>query len=194
LPHRPVKRAPGGDDPPREPLHGRRGGPVSARDRHRPGTALLRRRSRRPRAPDPSGEAPGAAPRGRGRSGRALGPGPRGLPRSGPRRAAGGAGRRAANGEPRARDLPGERPHGRDRAARGGHERDVQEEPRGARSGRGEGPVSVGATGRALPTLFRVGFAEAVAYRAEFLVWMLSTTMPLIMLGLFSAVARDRPI
>ena len=47
---------------------------------------------------------------------------------------------------------------------------------------------------RALPALFRIGFAEAVAYRAEFLVWMFSTTMPLIMLALWSAVARDAPV
>jgi ABC-2 type transport system permease protein len=54
--------------------------------------------------------------------------------------------------------------------------------------------VSAAATGRALPALFKVGFAEAVAYRAEFLVWMLSTTMPLIMLALWSAVSREQPI
>ncbi|MBP7149700.1 MAG: ABC-2 family transporter protein [Acidobacteria bacterium] len=47
---------------------------------------------------------------------------------------------------------------------------------------------------RALPTLFRIGFAEAVAYRAEFLIWILSTTMPLIMLALWSAVAREAPV
>jgi ABC-2 type transport system permease protein len=47
---------------------------------------------------------------------------------------------------------------------------------------------------RALPVMLRVGFAEAVAYRAEFLVWFLSTTMPLIMLALWSAVARDAPM
>lgn len=50
------------------------------------------------------------------------------------------------------------------------------------------------AVARALPALFRIGFAEAVAYRAEFLVWILSTTMPLIMLALWSAVARDAPV
>lgn len=50
------------------------------------------------------------------------------------------------------------------------------------------------ATLRLLPALFRIGFAEAVAYRAEFLVWMLSTTMPLIMLALWSAVAREAPV
>ncbi len=47
---------------------------------------------------------------------------------------------------------------------------------------------------RALPTLLRVGFAEAVAYRAEFLVWILSTNMPLVMLALWSAVAREAPV
>jgi len=54
--------------------------------------------------------------------------------------------------------------------------------------------VSVRSTVRALPTLFRVGFAEMVAYRAEMLVWVLATTMPLIMLALWSAVARDAPV
>jgi ABC-2 type transport system permease protein len=44
---------------------------------------------------------------------------------------------------------------------------------------------------RAYPTLLRVGLAEAVAYRAEFVVWMLTTTMPLVMLALWTAVARD---
>lgn len=47
---------------------------------------------------------------------------------------------------------------------------------------------------RALPTLLRIGLAEAVAYRAEMLVWVLATTMPLIMLAFWSAVARDQPI
>ena len=47
---------------------------------------------------------------------------------------------------------------------------------------------------RAIPTLVRVGFAEAVAYRAELLVWLLSTTMPLVMLALMTAVAREGPI
>ena len=54
--------------------------------------------------------------------------------------------------------------------------------------------MSLPSTARALPPLFKVGFAEAVAYRAEFLVWMLSTTMPLIMLALWSAVAREAPV
>ena len=46
---------------------------------------------------------------------------------------------------------------------------------------------------RAVPALMRIGFAEAVAYRAEFVVWMLSTTLPLVNLALWSAVAREAP-
>ena len=45
----------------------------------------------------------------------------------------------------------------------------------------------------ALPTLLRIGVAETVAYRAEFLVWILTTTQPLIMMGLFTRVAQDKP-
>lgn len=47
---------------------------------------------------------------------------------------------------------------------------------------------------RALPTMIRVGLAEAMAYRAELLVWILSTTMPLVMLPLWQAVAEDGPV
>lgn len=46
---------------------------------------------------------------------------------------------------------------------------------------------------RALPTLLRVGVAETVAYRAEFLVWILTTTLPLVMLGLWTRVAAEEP-
>lgn len=46
---------------------------------------------------------------------------------------------------------------------------------------------------RTFPTLLRIGFAAAVAYRAEFIVWMLTTTMPLVMLALWSAVAHEAP-
>lgn len=42
---------------------------------------------------------------------------------------------------------------------------------------------------RAMPELFRIGFASAVAYRAEMVIWILSATMPLIMLALWNAVA-----
>ncbi len=45
----------------------------------------------------------------------------------------------------------------------------------------------------ALPTLFRIGVAETVAYRAEFLVWMLTSTMPLINLALWTSVADEAP-
>lgn len=44
---------------------------------------------------------------------------------------------------------------------------------------------------RAFPTLLRVGVAETVAYRAEFLVWILTTTLPLVMLGLWTTVASE---
>ena len=54
--------------------------------------------------------------------------------------------------------------------------------------------MSVGSTLRALPTLLRVGVSEAVAYRAEMFVWVLSTTMPLIMMALWTAVARSAPV
>ncbi|UJR86026.1 ABC transporter permease [Sandaracinus amylolyticus] len=47
---------------------------------------------------------------------------------------------------------------------------------------------------RAMPTLMRVGFAEAMAYRAELLVWVLTTTMPLVMLPLWIAVAETGPV
>ncbi|MBC7793377.1 MAG: ABC-2 family transporter protein, partial [Clostridia bacterium] len=45
-----------------------------------------------------------------------------------------------------------------------------------------------------LPTLYRVSFAEAVAYRGESLIWLLSTNTPLIMLLLWNAVAADGPV
>ena len=44
---------------------------------------------------------------------------------------------------------------------------------------------------RAYPTLLRVGLAEALAYRAEMIVWMLTTTMPLVSLALWHAVASS---
>ena len=51
--------------------------------------------------------------------------------------------------------------------------------------------MSLRNTARAFPTLLRVGFAGAVAYRAEMFVWVLATTMPLVMLALWTAVARE---
>jgi ABC-2 type transport system permease protein len=47
---------------------------------------------------------------------------------------------------------------------------------------------------KAMPTLLKVGFAEAIAYRAEMLVWVLSTTMPLIMMMLWTSVATVAPV
>lgn len=47
---------------------------------------------------------------------------------------------------------------------------------------------------KVLPTLARIGVAQAAAYRAEMLVWMLTTTMPLIMLPLWHAVAEEAPV
>jgi ABC-2 type transport system permease protein len=44
------------------------------------------------------------------------------------------------------------------------------------------------------PSLLRVGFASALAYRAEFLIWVLTTNLPLINLALWTAVARDAPV
>jgi ABC-2 type transport system permease protein len=42
--------------------------------------------------------------------------------------------------------------------------------------------------------LLRVGFAGAIAYRAEMVIWFLTTTMPLVMLAMWSAAAADGPI
>jgi ABC-2 type transport system permease protein len=47
---------------------------------------------------------------------------------------------------------------------------------------------------RAYPTLLRIGFAEMVAYRAEFLVWILTTNMPLVQMALWTAVAATGPV
>jgi ABC-2 type transport system permease protein len=47
---------------------------------------------------------------------------------------------------------------------------------------------------RALPTMLRVGLAEAFAYRAEMAVWILATTMPLVMLALWHTVADEAKV
>jgi ABC-2 type transport system permease protein len=46
---------------------------------------------------------------------------------------------------------------------------------------------------RAMPTMLRVGMAETIAYRAEMIVWILTTTMPLVMLSLWTSVADEGP-
>lgn len=53
--------------------------------------------------------------------------------------------------------------------------------------------MSLRASLRAMPTMLRVGMAETVAYRAEFVIWMLTTTLPLVMLGLWTSVADEAP-
>jgi ABC-2 type transport system permease protein len=47
---------------------------------------------------------------------------------------------------------------------------------------------------RALPDLFRVAFAQMVAYRAEMIIWVLTATLPLIMLSIWSSAASEGPI
>lgn len=47
---------------------------------------------------------------------------------------------------------------------------------------------------RAVPTLLRIGFSEAIAYRAEMVVWVFATTMPLIMMMLWTTVAQETPV
>lgn len=44
---------------------------------------------------------------------------------------------------------------------------------------------------RAYPAMLRAGFAGAIAYRAEMIVWMFTTTMPLVSLSLWSATAEN---
>src|SRR5206468_2555692 len=90
---------------------------------------------------------------------------------------------------PLARHAPRRGSRDRRSAARGHPARDVRQVARVAR-----GDVSqLSRTLRALPTLLRIGVAETVAYRGEMLVWILTTTQPLIMMGLWTAVARDSP-
>lgn len=47
---------------------------------------------------------------------------------------------------------------------------------------------------RTFPTLFRISVASLVAYRAEMVIWILSTTLPLVMLALWNAVTADGPV
>ncbi len=47
--------------------------------------------------------------------------------------------------------------------------------------------------GRVVAALGRTSFAAAVAYRSQFIVWILATNTPLIMLALWSSVAREAP-
>lgn len=47
---------------------------------------------------------------------------------------------------------------------------------------------------RAIPALMRVGFVESLAYRAEMIVWVFATTMPFVMMVLWTAVAQVAPV
>lgn len=47
---------------------------------------------------------------------------------------------------------------------------------------------------RAIPTVAKVSVARHVAYRAEMTIWILTATLPLIMLALWNAVAAQAPV
>lgn len=47
---------------------------------------------------------------------------------------------------------------------------------------------------RALPTLLRVAANELTAYRAEVLIWILTATMPLVMLAIWDSVTEAGPV
>ncbi len=47
---------------------------------------------------------------------------------------------------------------------------------------------------RAGPTLWRVGVASIVAYRAEMIIWILSATLPLVMMAIWNAATADAPL
>jgi ABC-2 type transport system permease protein len=64
----------------------------------------------------------------------------------------------------------------------------------GAQAAPGPAPSGLRHAARAFPTLFKVGLAEIVAYRAEFLVWILTPNMPLVMLAVWLAVASGGPV
>jgi ABC-2 type transport system permease protein len=45
-----------------------------------------------------------------------------------------------------------------------------------------------------IPTLVRVGLAHMAAYRAEIFIWILTTTLPLVMFALWSSLAAEGPL
>lgn len=47
---------------------------------------------------------------------------------------------------------------------------------------------------RAFPSMLRVGFAGMVAYRAEMVVWILTSILPLVMLALWNSAAAAGPL
>jgi ABC-2 type transport system permease protein len=42
--------------------------------------------------------------------------------------------------------------------------------------------------------MLRIGFADLFAYRAQVVIWILTTTMPLVMYAMWSTVAREAPV
>lgn len=48
--------------------------------------------------------------------------------------------------------------------------------------------------GRVIAAMWRLGVAEAMAYRAALLIWILTTTFPLVSLALWHRLAQDGPI
>lgn len=54
--------------------------------------------------------------------------------------------------------------------------------------------LSAGHLLRALPTILRVSVAQHVAYRAEMTIWILTATLPLVMLALWNAVLGEAPL
>lgn len=57
--------------------------------------------------------------------------------------------------------------------------------------GRDPNPSTLVMSLRAFPAMWRIGVAKAFAYRAEFLVWMLSTTMPLVSMALWASASEN---
>ncbi len=47
---------------------------------------------------------------------------------------------------------------------------------------------------KATPAMFRVSLADTVAYRAELAIWVLTATLPLVMLALWETIAAGAPI
>src|ERR1019366_7218285 len=171
---------------PDQPLHGRRGAAVPAGRRHRPWPDRLRRRARSAGRADPTRQAHRSPLRARGRRPRSRVARAARSSRGGRERSPGPEGRGQRGRGPGAGGASSERPDRRERAARRSDERGLRPRPRVA--------LSLRNTVRAFPTLLRVGFADAVAYRAEMLIWVLATTMPLVMLALWSTVAREAPV
>jgi ABC-2 type transport system permease protein len=54
--------------------------------------------------------------------------------------------------------------------------------------------ITVIRVARAFPTLLRVAVAEMVAYRAEMVIWILTSTLPLVMLALWNAASAEGPL